>query len=469
MVQRPTVPGDVAAAALPEIALSAAWHEGRVPSTLRTVDGSVIEVVHRGTWSHGLGPDFGDALLLFDGRELRAGGVEIHLRTRGWIEHGHHLDPRYDAVVLHAVLRHDGAETRRHDGALVPVVELAALLPEPLPVATAVDWSRFGGAVCASELARRQPAAIRGILANLGDRRLAAKSARLEARLTDAPPGDVLCAELWDGLGFSANRAPMRALAELLPLARIEAALAAVLPTSRSALARGLLFGAAGFLPLAPADAALARLAPAAVAAAEAAWLRYGAPWHGQSLPPTAWNRARVRPANHPAARLATAAALLAAAQEGGGLQAALLTPLRTGADPVGTLRDLAAAGGAPGLGQERAVGLSANALLPFALALAEQTGDAALTDAAARAWECLPAAEPNAVTRRAARQVAGDVRLGPLGARGQQGLIHLDTTLCAPRRCFECPIAHRVVGQGIGGDATADGPKHMHRLSTTR
>jgi hypothetical protein len=24
--------------------------------------------------------------------------------------------------------------------------------------------------------------------------------------------------------------------------------------------------------------------------------------------------------------------------------------------------------------------------------------------------------------------------------------LIHLDGTLCAPRRCFECPIAHQVV-----------------------
>jgi hypothetical protein len=32
------------------------------------------------------------------------------------------------------------------------------------------------------------------------------------------------------------------------------------------------------------------------------------------------------------------------------------------------------------------------------------------------------------------------------LGARLQQGLIHLDQSLCAPRRCFECPIAAVVV-----------------------
>ena len=86
-----------------EITLSAAWHAGAVPARLETTDGVALEIIHRGTWSHGLGPDFRDALILFDGRELRAGSVEIHLRTRGWAEHGHHLDSAYDMVVLHLV------------------------------------------------------------------------------------------------------------------------------------------------------------------------------------------------------------------------------------------------------------------------------------------------------------------------------------------------------------------------------
>ena len=84
---------------VPEIALSAAWHAQRLVGPLRTVDGRTVEVVHRGTWTHGFGPDFRDALLLFDGRELRAGDVEVHLRTAAWVQHGHHLDPRYDGVV----------------------------------------------------------------------------------------------------------------------------------------------------------------------------------------------------------------------------------------------------------------------------------------------------------------------------------------------------------------------------------
>jgi hypothetical protein len=430
----------------PEIALSAAWQAGRFSGPLTTVDGRSVEVVHRGTWSHGLGPDFRDALLLFDGRELRPGSVEVHLRTAAWHEHGHHLDRRYDDVVLHAVLRHDGAETRRSDGALVPVVELGPLLTEPLSLEApaAVDWSCFGGEVCAPDLTRTNPAAIRAVLWRLGDLRLAAKAARLEAALTGDVPGQVLYRDVLDGLGYSANREPMRRLAEALPLAALEGALSTSPSSGRRAVATGLLFGVAGFLPLAPADAAFAHLAPAEVVAIETAWRRHGAAWAEATLPPTAWTRARVRPANHPVARLAAAASLLARAD--GGLVSALLTPIRSGSDPIEALRALTRTKGQPGIGADRAAAIVANAVLPFALALAEQANDGALLDAASAAWEKLPPAEANEVTRRAQRQVAGEARLGSIGSRGQQGLIQLDQAFCAPRRCFECPIAHRVV-----------------------
>lgn len=451
---------------VPEIAVSAAWHGQRFTGPLRTVDGRAVAVVHRGTWSNGFGPDFRDALILFDDRELRAGGVEVHVRSHAWSHHGHDGDPRYDDVVLHVVLRHDGSETRRHDGALVPVVELVGILADPVEAGRTPshDWTRFGGESCASDLARRDPASVRSILRRLGDARLAAKAARLEARLTAAPPAEVLYQELWDGLGFSANREPMRALAGLVPLAALEAALATVPRAQAPALARGLLFGAAGFLPLSPSEAHLARLEPVEVAAAEAAWASHGGPWHPATLPPTAWTLARVRPANHPAARLASGAAIVANAV--GGLLPALLAPLHEGADPVAALRRAVGADG-PVLGADRAAGLVANALLPFAFALAEQSADPALADAAAAAWERLPTAEPNEATRRATRQVAGAARLGPLGARGQQGLIHLDATLCAPRRCFECPIAERVLSSEPGFSSATDDDNMEHPVRT--
>ncbi len=96
----PSVLSPQSSVLVPELALSEAWHEQRFEGALRTVDGQGVSVVHRGTWTRGFGPDFRDAMLLFDGRELRAGSVEVHVRTSSWSAHGHHLDPRYDDVLV---------------------------------------------------------------------------------------------------------------------------------------------------------------------------------------------------------------------------------------------------------------------------------------------------------------------------------------------------------------------------------
>ena len=425
-----------------EIALSAAWNAGHLGADLMTIDGVSVQVVHRGTWSHGLGPDFRDAMILVDGRELRSGGVEIHLRTRGWIDHGHHLDPAYDDVVLHVVARHDGTPTQRLNGGTVPVVEIGAIDQIEVPPLATWDWSRVGGQTCASRLVNDNPRLVRDILATLGDTRLAARSARLEARLSHDPPGQILWESLLDGLGFSSNREPMRKLAGIVPIAALEERILATPRDERFTTACGLLLGAAGFLPLAPSEAHLGGLAPEAVSRIDAAWGEHGTAWHAESLAPSSWQRVRVRPANHPVARLVSAAGLVGTASDRGGLLAAILDIVVSESDPVAPFRSLCATGETNGMGIDRALDILASAVIPLALALASHWDDHALAEAAARQWEALPAPSPNAVTRRAARQIAGAAPLGRIGARGAQGLIHLDTTLCQPRRCFECPVA---------------------------
>ena len=451
--REPPASGKGTAPGPPEIALCAAWHAGEVPSPLVTLDGETIDVVHRGAWTHGLGPDFRDALLLFSGHELRAGGIEVHLRTRGWSEHGHHRDPAYGSVVLHLVLHHDGAETRRHDGALVPVAVPDWPDLSRLPDLAAWDWDRVGGVSCAEHLARTRPGLLRDALFRLGDLRLSARTARLEARLSTAPPAEVLWQELLDGLGFAANREPMRTLATLVPLLALETVVQATPPGDRPATARGVLLGAAGFLPLAPADAHLGRLDHDDVAGLESAWSLHGDPWRDAATRPGAWNRSRVRPANHPVPRLLAAANLVAAASEHGGALSTVVAVLADDEDPVPGLRALTTSGASGGIGDDRALDILASGVLPFAFALAIHLGDENLAAAAARHWECLPAPSPNAVTKRALRQVAGTARLAKIGARGAQGLIQLDTALCQPRRCFECPIAAAALGEA-GRDA---------------
>src|SRR5262249_24640032 len=139
----------------------------------------------------------------------------------------------------------------------------------------------------------------------------------------------------------------------------------------------------------------------------------------------------------------------LASSSWTGGLLATILGLLAED-DPVVRMRELTGdRENMASLGEDRTIDILASGIIPLALALAAHTGDADLADAASRQWERLPAPAANTVTRRALRQVAGRARLDKIGARGAQGLIHLDTTLCQQRRCFECPIASLALASG--------------------
>jgi hypothetical protein len=238
------------------------------------------------------------------------------------------------------------------------------------------------------------------------------------------------------------NRELMRQIARVVPLTSIEALLQAIPIRSREAVARGVLLGVAGFLPLSPSEAHLGGLTDGDVTELESHWLDRGGPWRDETIPPTTWNRARVRPANHPVSRLMAASGLLASTSTQGGTLATILGVVLERGDPIETLRTLTGNERRPGIGRDRAIDILASGILPLALALAAHSGDLDLADAASSQWERLPAPSPNAVTLRAVRQVAGRSPLGKIGARGAQGLIQLDTVLCQPRRCFECPIA---------------------------
>lgn len=440
----------------PEIAISRWWRFAKLPDPLIAVGGMNVHVVFRGVWSHGLGPDFRGAMIALDNGELVSGSIEIHRHASDWRNHGHDRDPAYNGVILHAALEDDGVPTRRADGKLVPLV----VLPIPLdelrqPGWDSSAWSAVGGDVCAQHLTSTQPALIRNALWGLGDRRLAAKTARIEARLSADEPGSVLYRELLDGLGYSANRDPMHHLASMAPLNVLTALQSTVAGARRETLMLAILLGASGFLPMSPRLADAASISPDDLTQIESRWITHGGPWHGAQMAPTSWNATRVRPANHPVRRIAAAALLLARLP--GGLVFEVTEAVRSASDLDDLLVGKTAWNGTNLMGRGRATEIVTNSIIPFTLALAEHTGETALAEAASAYWERLAGGEQNAVTRRAQHQVAGSARLSGLGARGLQGLIHLDTTLCAPRRCFECPVAHLVTS-----DHLADGaPSH--------
>ena len=129
-------------------------------------------------------------------------------------------------------------------------------------------------------------------------------------------------------------------------------------------------------------------------------------------------------------------------------MTAHLLEPIREGLDPTQAVQALVERHAGLRIGADRARAIATNVILPFAFALGAHTGDTDMVSRAGEIWEAMPGAESNERTRKATRQVAGEVGIRKQGSRIQQGLIYLDRTLCEPRRCFECPVASLVLAE---------------------
>ncbi len=73
---------------------------------LRTKNLDKIEVLNAGEMNTSDGADFVNARIKINGKIFR-GDVEIHLKASDWKNHRHHIDERYNTVILHVVVNDD--------------------------------------------------------------------------------------------------------------------------------------------------------------------------------------------------------------------------------------------------------------------------------------------------------------------------------------------------------------------------
>jgi len=440
---------------LAERNLVRAWQRG-LGDFLRLADGRALSVVYRGRCLGGAGPDVRSALLAFADGQLLEGDVEFHQRASDWFGHHHHDDSHYRSVVLHVVMIDDAPAPRGPDGQPLPTLVVA---PAHLAELAAIEDTAGAGAC--HRLARQvAPAALGTLLDGLGARRLAQRAARFEADLTRLSSEQLAQEALFDALGFSKNRSPFVRLAESIPIERIGALTGRRSLAEALVLVQAILFGAAGLLPSQRPTLAVDWEGDDVAEELEAIWALYRQDWEGQLLTAGDWTFGGVRPANYPTRRIATAAHLLVR-YRGVGLDRGLVDPLRARAavpatsdlerlflvdDPSGywaTHSDFGRplpGGVAALLGRDRARDALVNVALPLALALAAQTDDRALADAAWAVYRGFPRPSAYQATQRLAADLGLSDRLITT-ARRQQGLLHLVRNHCESAACLECPL----------------------------
>jgi ribosomal protein S17E len=89
---------------------------------LVTTTGESITLLDNGYLNTNAGPDFINGRIKIDDI-LWVGSIEIHIRSDDWYKHNHHLDERYDNVILHVVFE-ENTPVKDRQGRRIPCLEL---------------------------------------------------------------------------------------------------------------------------------------------------------------------------------------------------------------------------------------------------------------------------------------------------------------------------------------------------------
>ena len=420
----------------------AIWHEQRLAhNTLCTIDGRPVRVIFPGWWNVEAGPDFRNATIqIGDGPEL-FGDIEIHLRAEDWFQHRHEHDPLYNDVVLHVVLWESGTRRapRTRHGDTLPQVALQHHLAVPLETLydeLDLDAYPYGagkhGGNCVKVISRLSVTAIAELLDAAGDERFAHKVSRFARWLHRAAPEQVFYEGWMEALGYKANKAVFRLLAQRVPHD--------VLTEHRIHLA-ALLFGVANFLPTFTVkgdDAQIKRLWNV--------WWKLRPDFADKILTPDTWRMHGIRPANHPHRRLGAAVALfkkhpdlmekVVDATEGDG-ELAKFFLLHVRDDYWSrhcTLGGRLQAKPAELIGAARAQEIVTNIVLPFVAAYARTGGDHNLEAKAHSRYAALRGMEANSLLRLAGGQFFATPAIARRflrTERRQQGLMQVFQDFC--------------------------------------
>jgi hypothetical protein len=428
-------------------------HQRLIRDRLVLVDGRRLQVLHPGFWNQGAGPDFRAAVLQFDGQAPLSGDVEIDLASSGWQAHRHDRNPAFAAVRLHVVWEADTTPT-------LPTLVVQHLLDSP--VSDLALWLSSDAAQllpcgvvgrCAAPFTELTPAQRTELLQQAALVRLYGKAAQFHARARQAGWEQALWEGLFRALGYKHNVWPMQRLAELR--------LRLVPPDSRMPVwaVQARLLGTAGLLPteLPTASPATARY----LRRLWDWWWRERDSFSDCILPASLWRLGGLRPANHPARRLALVAHWLAAGDLAARLETWCQRPLAAGhpADSLlvllpdahdefwswhWTLRSPRLAKPQPLLGAARATDLAVNVILPWLWIRAVEGRQQALQQELQRRYLAWPRSQDNAVLRLARRRLFGDPGAVPLRtAAEQQGLLQIARDFCdqSDALCTQCPM----------------------------
>lgn len=456
---------------IPETLVRCLWFDQRWrPATLHTLEGRAITVHTPGRWNVQAGPDFQQAHIELVGGVHYRGDVEIHRYASGWTAHRHHLDPRYNNVILHVFLWNDRQtlEAHRADGQALPQVALADYLPRPLADYQAeISLEEYpykmdhGYGQCYASLQTRPPQEAQDFLNRAGDTRLQQRAWRWSHRIDEVGLAQVMYEAILRSLGATGYRQRFQELARLLSWSDVQHCLDSVPSAQRGLAAEALLFGLAGMLQDTASDhPATDTTTLHYCTQLQAFWQHFPPALRQRAWHHVNWRQPGVRPANTPERRLAGMAQVLAHYDNTTLFDIALATmqslqnhptprQARQSCSMLAALLQVpgmsywtqrAVWGGHPTkpqrlIGAQRALTVVVDAILPVLFMDAQRRTDRALRTKLLAVYGAAPRLPDNHLLRYMRHRALGNhpALLALLtGARQQQGLLQMFADFCS-------------------------------------
>ena len=282
---------------IPEAFICYLWKFQLLDLPLKSTDGKSILVKKAGIRNTDGGPDFSNGIAKI-GRTIWAGNIEIHNKSSDWIKHRHHLDRKYENVILHVVLEDDLGDEYEN---FKPVATLE--LKDKFDFRRYVKYQGFiqnqGWIACEKSIHKISEHTKFHYLQRLAVERLERKFISLTEELTKSKSDfeKLFYTELFKSFGFKTNRTSFELLSKSIPLPLL------LKSKNKPSQIEALLFGQAGMLNKGLNDDYYKQLKT------EYEFLK-----HKYELKPISthlWQYLRLRPSNFPNIRIAQLAMVL--------------------------------------------------------------------------------------------------------------------------------------------------------------
>ena len=450
---------------IPEDFVQKLWNTQRYfNANLTSIDGQEIRVLKPGVWNQEEGPDFMHAEIEINGK-LQVGDVEIHVKSSEWYAHQHHLNSRYNRVILHTVYFDDALNLRARlqNGKRIPTLELLKWIDTPIgdlfdeTTETDTDTTDY----CRITGNRLDIETLREVLESLGRERFLEKADSIRLLRTRLDFEQILYEGIMEALGYKRNSTPLRELAQRVPFSDFD--------DKSEPEIQAILFGVAGLLPSQrekplPTEEA----ADPFIVTLEKLWdISEHATRHNR-MNTERWRFGGVRPTNYAPRRIAAMSQLIhrcngslmmhflptcekaAAANTPELLRAVqkellellILEPT----DYWSTRYDLGKKSSRKTtfIGASRALDIVINKILPAAYTWAVEAESRELQEAILQLYSVCAESQENQDIRQIKKQLfteAQPMKLLPRTAKIQQGAIRLHRNYCTDRLCDLCPI----------------------------